>query len=168
MSEPTSIVLFAGDVADENTRLAMAMAVSYTAANMGYPPHRDCNLSSMGMLWASFVTAAVTRTPDGGVYRTNPIPRPVDIAGGTYATKSVDAAAQAFSQGLYTGDVYLSLSNPKWIPSIDIDMFDPRKGQCTAEFGLCNLRRMPKPPLPPAVSSLASRFVREFRAVFQC
>ena len=169
--EPTSLVLFSGDVTDENTRIALFVDVTAAAMNMGFREHKGANMTQTGMLWSSLTLAPTMHTDDGGACRTIPIPRPVDIAGGLYHKRTVESAAKAFRPGVYTGQMYLALSNPKWVPCLDDpEYFNPRKGQCTAEFGLCNLRHVhpPRETLAEATPSFVSRWVSEFRAVFQC
>jgi hypothetical protein len=167
-TDPTSLVLFHGEITDEGARVALASTVGHSAGNMGYKGHTDAHLSSMGGLWASFVYAPVTRTHDGGTCRTIPIPRPVNIVDGLYLLGKVEKAAQAFQPGVYTGHMYITLSNPKWTPCIQNEIFHPRKGACNAEFGFCNLRRVKQPLQPQLTPSVVSRWVAEFRAVFEC
>ena len=171
MTEPTSLVLFAGDITDENATLSLTSTVAFAAHNMGYAKHKETGLTGMGVLWASLAYAPITRAPDGGTCRTIPIPKPVRIADGDYLLKSVQTAAEAFSPGVYSGHMYLTLSSPRWAPCASTnDIFNPRKGACAAEFGLCNLRHMPKPQQPQQTitPSFVSRCIREFRAVFEC
>ena len=168
--EPTSLVLFTGDVTDENSQLALAATVAATAQNMKYNTAKP--MTAMGVLWSAFVCAQPTRSADGGVSRTVPIPRPVDVSAGSYTLSRVEKDVKAFPPGNYSGQMYLVLSNPKWVPCLDNEIFETRcrKGPCTAEFGFCNLRRLQpaETDRPGAGPSLVSRWVTEFRTVFQC
>jgi hypothetical protein len=167
---PTSLILFTGDITDENSRLTFAATVGTAAVSMKYTTTQYT--SRMGVLWSAFVGAQPTRTADGGVVRTVPIPRPVDVSAGPYLLDRIAEEANGFPPGAYSGQMYLILSNPKWVPSLDNDIFvaRSRKGPCSAEFGYCNLHPLhtPAPDRPNAGGSLVSRWVTEFRSVFQC
>ena len=167
---PTTLLLFTGDITDENSQLGLAATVAATAQNMKYTTAMP--MTAMGVLWSAFVYAQPTRAADGGVSRTVPIPRPVDVSAGVYTLSRVENDVKAFPPGTYSGQMYLVLSNPKWVPCLDNDIFEKRcrKGPCTAEFGFCDLRRLQpaETDRPGPGASLVSRWVTEFRTVFQC
>lgn len=169
--EPTTLMLFRGELTNENTMGLFGSAVGHESENMGYRQGANTDVSQMGMLWSGFVFAQPMRTEDGGTCRMVPIPRPLDLVGSYYFLRSVRDSASAFRPGLYTGQMYLTLSNPKWVPCFSDGLFDPCKGVCTAEFGLCNLRHLqpPQETLGEGLTpSFVSRWVSEFRTVFQC
>ena len=170
-SDPTSLVLFRSDISTEKGRLALAATVGHAAGNTSCARHGAPKLTAMAGLWANFVYASVTHTRDGAVCRMIPIPRPVDIADGSYLCSATGKAARAFRPGQYTGSMYMTLTNPKWVPTIDDAIFDPCKGACVAEFGMCSLRLLPpslSPAPEPATPSFLSHWFAEFRTVFQC
>ena len=159
---PVTLVLFSGEISDERLLSAFISAIGYVGHSMGY--------TSFSMLWINIVDAQASRGTNGRSFRSIPIPKPIDINGAQFSLPGVRKAAALFEDGVYTGQIYLTMDNPKCTPSMDTWLFAPYKGPCNVEFGFCNLQKIKGAPSRPSThpGSVFGGWITEFRTVFQC